>query len=60
MEQNLSVPRRTRHPDMLLQAYHDLGNLHTYAGELGSARQSLDEVITRYDSKTQHPSYPVL
>jgi len=53
-EQNLSIAQRTGDPNMLLQAYHELGNLQTAMGELRSARRSLDEVITRYDSKTHH------
>jgi class 3 adenylate cyclase/tetratricopeptide (TPR) repeat protein/ribosomal protein L40E len=54
MEQNLSLAQRTGDPNMLLQAYHELGNLQTVTGELAAARQSLDEVITRYDPETHH------
>ncbi|MGD0117515.1 MAG: LLM class flavin-dependent oxidoreductase [Candidatus Binatus sp.] len=39
---------------MLLEAHHYLAALQTYAGELASARQSQDEVITHYDPKTHH------
>ena len=52
--QNLNLARRTQDPDVLLEAHHYLGALQTYAGELASARQSQDEVITRYDRKTHH------
>ena len=54
MEQNLNLARRTQDPGVLLQAHHYLGALQTYAGELASARQSQDEVITHYDMKTHH------
>jgi len=55
MEQNLNLARRTHDPDVLLEAHHYLAAMQTYAGELASARQSQDEVITRYDPKTHHP-----
>jgi predicted ATPase len=54
-EQNLNLARRTQDPDVLLEAHHYLAAMQTYAGELASARQSQDEVITRYDPKTHHP-----
>jgi len=54
MEQNLRLAQRTGDPNMLLQAYHVLGALHPYTGDLALARQFQDEVIKRYDSKTHH------
>jgi class 3 adenylate cyclase/tetratricopeptide (TPR) repeat protein len=54
MEQNLTLARRTEDPGVLLEAHHYLGAMQTYAGELASALQSQDEVITRYDPKTHH------
>jgi len=54
MEQNLTLARRTQDPGVLLEAHHYLAAMQTYAGELASALQSQDEVITRYDPKTHH------
>ena len=60
IEQNLRLAQRSGDTNMLLQTYHELGNLQTYTGELAAARQSLDEVIRRYDSKTHSsPGLPV-
>jgi predicted ATPase/class 3 adenylate cyclase len=55
MEQNLTLAQRTQDPGVLLEAHHYLAAMQTYAGELASALQSQDEVITRYDPKTHHP-----
>jgi tetratricopeptide (TPR) repeat protein len=53
-EQNLSLAQRTGDINFLLQTFHQLGVLQTWVGELTSARESLDEVITRYDSNKHH------
>ena len=54
MDECLSLAQRSGDSNMLVQAYHQLGWLQTYTGELASARQSQDELITRYDSKRHH------
>jgi tetratricopeptide (TPR) repeat protein len=54
-KKSLSLARRSGDSNMILQAYHLLGNLQTYTGDLVTACQSLDEVITRYRSETHHP-----
>jgi class 3 adenylate cyclase/tetratricopeptide (TPR) repeat protein len=56
VEQNLNLARRTGDSNMLLQAYHLLGCLQTYTGELAAARQSQEELIARYDPKVHHSS----
>jgi class 3 adenylate cyclase/tetratricopeptide (TPR) repeat protein len=53
-EQNLSLAQRTGDVNFLLQTFHQLGVLQTWVGELTSARQSVDEVITRYDASKHH------
>jgi predicted ATPase len=54
MDECLILAQRSGDSNMLVQAYHQLGWLQTCTGELASARQSQDELITRYDSKKHH------
>ena len=54
LEQNLSLARQTGDINFLLQTFHQLAVLQTWVGELTSACQSVDEVITRYDSNKHH------
>jgi len=55
MDECLSLAERSGNSNMLVQAYHQLGWLQAFTGELASARQSQDELVTRYDSKRHHP-----
>jgi hypothetical protein len=55
MEQNLNLAMRPGDSNMLVQAYHGLGYLQTWAGDLASARASQEQLLALYDSKTHHP-----
>ena len=55
MDQCLNLAQLSGDSNMLVQAYHSLGYLHTFTGELSSARQAQDELARLYDSKTHHP-----
>jgi predicted ATPase len=55
IEQNLNLARRTGDSNMLVQAYHQLGYMQPFTGELEAARLSHEELLARYDSKTHHP-----
>ena len=55
MDQCLNLAQLSGDSNMLVQAYHSLGYLHAFTGELSSARQAQDELARLYDSKTHHP-----
>src|SRR5271154_4302669 len=54
MNQCLNIAELSGDSGILVQAYHQLGYLLAYTGELSSARQAQEDLARLYDSKTHH------